>query len=452
MLSANFSVHIYSHSPTLFHRFKMDFNENALIFDFEAIATVNNAHINTVVEMLTDSGLRKFLGCGQGYSAEIVSEFFANASVRNGIVISTIKGKACNISQHHFADALELPTSGIDLLTAVPNGNMDIWASQMTISSAPMIQHGEKKDLKMEFRWIANIVAKSILAKAGAYEKITLEKLHTMVLIASRITVNWSEILFHIFSEMVRGRNQSQRFAVQIFYLLGLSKMVITSDDLLPSKLVNAATVGSFIKRNTPTPEELTQVKIELGVAQEKKKRAPAASKRKYTVVSSSSEADSTAPLISVFSKPQPQRKMSKKTMALVDVVLPAPNQAKPDQSEVESTVVEQQAPLLKLQVTQAPPNSSVTIAAAASLKAQPVLPRKPRTQPVERIKLSTASFFEPPPTAPRKGVIIQEPVFVSPFAPKPATYESKGKNPMEDRPKHLSPAMSHITLLVIEI
>lgn len=250
----------------------MAFNANALIFDFEAIASVNNANINSVVAMLDASGLRKFLGCGQSYSAEIVTEFFANASVRNGIVLSTVRGKACSISQYNFADALDLPTSGIDLLSAVPDGNMEIWANQMTLFDALMTQHGDKKDLKMEFRWLANIVAKSILTKGGAYDKITLEKLQTMVLIASQIRVNWSDILFHIFSEMVRGRNQSQGFAVQICYLLSLSKMVITSDDLLPSKLVNAATVESFIRKNTPTADDLAQVKIELGVEQEKTK------------------------------------------------------------------------------------------------------------------------------------------------------------------------------------
>lgn len=131
--------------------------------------------------------------------------------------------------------------------------------------------------------------------------------------------------------------------------------------------------------------------------------------------------------------------------MALVVVVSRAPNQAQQDQPEVKSTVVEQQDPLYELPVSQAPPSSSVTLAATAPLQAQPVLPKKPRTQLVECIKLSTATFDEPPPTAQRKGVVIQEPVFISPFVPKPETYEGRGKKPMEDRPKRLSPAMSQI-------
>lgn len=130
---------------------------------------------------------------------------------------------------------------------------MDIWTSQITLSGSPMESHGEKRDLKMQFRWLANIVAKCILAKAGAFEKITLEKLQTMVLIASKIQVNWSDILFHIFTKMVRGNNQSQGFAVQLCYLLSRANMIVVFDELLSSKVVNVAYVSSFIKKNTPT-------------------------------------------------------------------------------------------------------------------------------------------------------------------------------------------------------
>lgn len=222
--------------------------------------------------------------------------------------------------------------------------------------------------------------------------------------------------------------------------------MFITFDDLLPSKLVNTASVSSFAKKNTPTAEELAQVKIELGMAQEKKKKA--APKRKYAVMSSSSEATSTAPLIPVFTAPLAQRKRSKKTMALADVVSPAPFSTV--QPEVASSVVVQQVPVVEPQETQAPPSTSVTV---VTLAAQPILPRTQSSHHVKRIMLSTAVFAEPPPPPPRRtGVIIQEPDFVSPFAPKPVTYQGKGKTPMEDRPNLLSPAVSQITLVMSAI
>lgn len=48
--------------------------------------------------------------------------------------------------------------------------------------------------------------------------------------------------------------------------------------------------------------------------------------------------------------------------------------------------------------------------------------------------------------------MVIREPVFVSPFASKPVTYQGKGKTPVEDRPKLLSPADSQINLVMSAI
>lgn len=84
---------LFTRNFYFFSRFSMAFNANALIFDFETIASVNNANINYIVTVLEASGLRKFLDCGQGYSAEVVTEFFANASVRNEMFYQTSGGR-----------------------------------------------------------------------------------------------------------------------------------------------------------------------------------------------------------------------------------------------------------------------------------------------------------------------------------------------------------------------
>lgn len=103
--------------------------------------------------------------------------------------------------------------------------------------------------------------------------------------------------------------------------------------------------------------------------------------------------------------------------MTLLDVVSPAPtalvapNQAPvqpiissvPVQPATASAVVQQQAPLDGQPESHAPPGSSAQVSSAPVFEAQSVLPRKPRTNPVVRTKISNAPFFEPPPTAPRK-------------------------------------------------
>lgn len=64
-----------------------------VVFDFEAIASINNENINSIIAMFEASGLRKLLGCDCVYAGEVVTEFFWSASFKNGIILSIVKGK-----------------------------------------------------------------------------------------------------------------------------------------------------------------------------------------------------------------------------------------------------------------------------------------------------------------------------------------------------------------------
>lgn len=163
-----------------------------------------------------------------------------------------------------------------------------------------------------------------------------------------------------------------------------------------------------FVK-NTPTAEELAQVKIELG-EQQAKKKAKEPSKKKFVALSSESEADSSALLISVFTKPRPQKKRTKKTMALADVVSLVP----PVQPALSAQLVSvQPAPIQSVQ-----PEPSVHLSVPKVQPAQPVLPRKQRSKQVKSSKAPTTQVFDPPPVHVLKGITISEPSSTLPSRP----------------------------------
>lgn len=126
------------------------------------------------------------------------------------------------ISQEFFDGALWLPTSGLGKISNLPDGNVDIWKYSFALSRKPISIPTKKHDLKVELHFLDNIVAKSLLAKAGSYDKITQKKLNHMFLIAL-IGVNWYDIMFRFLCEMIRGKFQSEGFNLQVCYLLGIS-------------------------------------------------------------------------------------------------------------------------------------------------------------------------------------------------------------------------------------
>ncbi|KZV28124.1 hypothetical protein F511_25645 [Dorcoceras hygrometricum] len=69
---------------------------------------------------LESSGLRGFLGFSSAIFEVALVEFFQNALVRDGKVVSAVQGKAVEISEEVFAGTFELPTEGLTEMTDVP--------------------------------------------------------------------------------------------------------------------------------------------------------------------------------------------------------------------------------------------------------------------------------------------------------------------------------------------
>lgn len=289
----------------------MSISKTCYAVDFEEVQALNNVDINKVLGMLTESGLKKFLSCALSYNVSVAKQFFLSAKIIHGSIACTFKNVEYTISQKLFADTLELPSGGIEKISDIPDGNSDMWKLGFSLSENPISIPGEKQDLKPEFRILANIVAKSLLARAGAYDKITLEKFQYMALIASRILVDWSGILFNTLLDMVRGKGRSEGFALQICYIL--SNLGVELDEMEPlhsKKYLNAATVADCLKRNSSGSSSVKKDPKPQG--KETKKATSKTTKRKVVL-----DSDPDDVLIgTVFSSPTitaPRKPRSKK-------------------------------------------------------------------------------------------------------------------------------------------
>ncbi|KZV21037.1 hypothetical protein F511_36806 [Dorcoceras hygrometricum] len=88
--------------------------------DFDSVFRFDDAEIVQMFESLVTTGLMEFLGCPAIFHESALIEFFANGSVRDGIVVSTIGGIAVEIRESVFAETFGLPTEGLTDLSEVP--------------------------------------------------------------------------------------------------------------------------------------------------------------------------------------------------------------------------------------------------------------------------------------------------------------------------------------------
>ncbi|KZV55936.1 hypothetical protein F511_29432 [Dorcoceras hygrometricum] len=207
----------------------------------------------SMFEALMASGLRGFLGCPAVVYEDALVDFFENASVRSGVIISTVGGQLVEISEERFAESFELPVDGFGDLSEIPKDAIFDARSIVSLSGEPISLSGRKNQMKMPFRLLCDIMVKAIPVKAGSFNAITVEKFSLITAVVCRIKMNWAKFLFSILKKMVSaGSKQAKGFAIQISLLLATfpSLELGESSEFPASKVLTKKTVLRFVSIN----------------------------------------------------------------------------------------------------------------------------------------------------------------------------------------------------------
>ncbi|KZV40645.1 hypothetical protein F511_31218 [Dorcoceras hygrometricum] len=194
---------------------------NAQHVDFDSVLAMDDPGMVSMFEALEAFGLRGFLGCPAVVYEDALVDFFENASVRNGVVFSTVGGQIVKISEELFAESFELPVEGLGDLSEIPKDAIFDARSIVSLSGEQINLSGRKNQMKMPYRLLCDIVAKAISVKAGSFNAITVEKFSLMTAVVCGVKMNWAKFLFGILKKMVAVKTkQAKGFAIQISLLL----------------------------------------------------------------------------------------------------------------------------------------------------------------------------------------------------------------------------------------
>ncbi|KZV15651.1 hypothetical protein F511_31751 [Dorcoceras hygrometricum] len=189
--------------------------------DFDSVFRFDDAEIVQMFESLVTTGLMEFLGCPAIFHENALTEFFANGSVRDGMVVSTIGGIAVEISESVFSAAFGLPTAGLTDLSEVPRNLLSDAQSLFSASEKEVSISCLKKEIKMQYRLLSDILAKSLFVKAGSFDAVTRDCFLLMTVITFDVKVNWGNLLFGVLKEIVTpDSRQAKGYAIQICVLL----------------------------------------------------------------------------------------------------------------------------------------------------------------------------------------------------------------------------------------
>ncbi|KZV27795.1 hypothetical protein F511_40179 [Dorcoceras hygrometricum] len=274
------------------------FYSNTVHVDFESVLAMDDPGMVSMFQALIVSGLQGFLGCSAVIHEEPLLEFFANGTVRDGLVVSTVHGIIVEISEQLFAEMFELPIEGLTDLTNVPKDKIFYAKSIVSLTGEPVRTSGTKSQMKIHFRLLCDIMAKSISVKAGSFNAITVEKFAMVTAVVCEVKVNWSSVLFTILKKMVtEGTRQAKGFAIQISFLLeNVPNLELGESSEFPSsKMLTERTIHRYIVLNDKAGAQ----EAADGPPVKKASRKPAASKKR--------------PVVAAAEEPVPKKKRTSK-------------------------------------------------------------------------------------------------------------------------------------------
>ncbi|KZV49876.1 hypothetical protein F511_42242 [Dorcoceras hygrometricum] len=164
-----------------------------------------------------------------------------------------VAGKLVEISEEWFAESFDLPMDGLSELSEIPKDVVFDARSIISMSSEPVSLSGKKSQMKIEYRLLCDIMAKSISVKAGSFNAITVEKFLLLSAVVCGVRMNWASVLFNILKKMVTARSkQAKRFAVQISIMLeNIPNLELGKSSEFPAfKILTEKTVHRYVSLN----------------------------------------------------------------------------------------------------------------------------------------------------------------------------------------------------------
>ncbi|KZV18188.1 hypothetical protein F511_11091 [Dorcoceras hygrometricum] len=195
-------------------------------------------------------------------------EFFANGTVRDGLVVSTVNGVTIEISEKLFTETFDLPVDGLADIFEIPKDKIFDARSIVSLTREPVTLSGLKSQMKMHYRLLCDIMAKSISVKAGSFNAITVETFSLLTAVVCDVKINWGSVLFGILKKMVTpGTKQAKGFAIQISLLLeSVPNLQLGESSEFPSsKILTVKTIHRYIavidKSGAQEPADAPKVK-----------------------------------------------------------------------------------------------------------------------------------------------------------------------------------------------
>ncbi|KZV44880.1 hypothetical protein F511_31139 [Dorcoceras hygrometricum] len=125
---------------------------NAFQVEFEYVLAMDNTEMSRMFKSLVDTELEGFLAASGSVYEVAVVEFFANARVIAGNIVSFVANMKLAMRKDILSEAFGLPTEGPKSFLDVLKDIVLEMRNRFSRSDVPIRAPSKKREMKMEFR------------------------------------------------------------------------------------------------------------------------------------------------------------------------------------------------------------------------------------------------------------------------------------------------------------
>ncbi|KZV57173.1 hypothetical protein F511_13408 [Dorcoceras hygrometricum] len=160
---------------------------NAMQVNLDSALTMQHSVMVKMFKSLDNSGLKGFLETSKSVYEEVVIEFFTNANVTAGTIVSLLGTRKMATTKDMFTETFGLPSEGLTSFLNIPKETE--MRSKLSGSDEPFKAPNKKKEMNIEFRLLHDVVAKALCTKYGSFDQVTSENLEMMIAISAGMKV-----------------------------------------------------------------------------------------------------------------------------------------------------------------------------------------------------------------------------------------------------------------------
>ncbi|KZV25806.1 hypothetical protein F511_27869 [Dorcoceras hygrometricum] len=235
------------------------------------------------------------------------------------MVVSTIRGINVEISEGMFATVFGLSTEGLTVVSDVPKDLVFDARSLFFESEEQVSISCFKKEMKIEYRLLHDILAKTLFVKVGSFDAVTRERFMLMTAITFDVKINLGSLLFGVLKAMVTpGSRQAKGYVIQICVVLSkVPGLELGESNPFPiHRVLTERTVHRFVHINEQIGMEKAagSTPVKKTVKKPVSKKRPAASETEVAPIAKKKRTTKGKP---AELPPVPKRKSLKRRLVL---------------------------------------------------------------------------------------------------------------------------------------